>query len=200
MLEWVSVLPIPSLSSAVVRLSWFLSWLLITEAKCAKNSKVKGKLGASAHHIFQSWRHSLRGLSPHHTIWLNFETWAKMFSRSINWNVLFFCLTDAVHCLRLSMLTTQFAFFNVPPRACVCRSMQKLTQLERLDLGSNEFTEVVRISLPVCLQGAFSFSKPYQGDLISLVHIDFFVFLLCNKTSCFFATILTTHSNVFQTA
>ncbi len=26
---------------------------------------------------------------------------------------------------------------------CVCRSMHKLTQLERLDLGSNEFTEVV---------------------------------------------------------
>lgn len=73
--------------------------------------------------------------------------------------------------------------FNAPLRACVRRSMQKLTQLERLDLGSNEFTEVVSISLPVCLQGPGAlfflfFYKPYQSDLIFFVHIDFFRLLI----------------------
>lgn len=46
--------------------------------------------------------------------------------------------------------------------------MQKLTQLERLDLGSNEFTEVVSFSPYACLPlGAQGFFLPYQGDLIS---------------------------------
>lgn len=57
---------------------------------------------------------------------------------------------------------------------CVYRSMQKLTQLERLDLGSNEFTEVVSICRG---PGAL---LPFWGDLVSSL-------LIC---SLFFPVIL----------
>lgn len=45
---------------------------------------------------------------------------------------------------------------------CVCRSMHKLTQLERLDLGSNEFTEVVSRTclFQVLYAVLLSFSEP----------------------------------------
>lgn len=87
---------------------------------------------------------------------------------------MFVCLTDAVCCLRLCAKRA-ICLVNVPPCVCVCRSMQKLTQLERLDLGSNEFTEVVRIRLSA---GAWG---PYQGDLISFVQSHLLVSLFCNN-------------------
>lgn len=153
-----------SLSSAAAGLSWFLSCLLITEAKCAEKSEVKGKLGSSAHHIFQSSKRSFvppGGLIPHQTIWLKPVSLSKkpLLKRRVN----FFCFVCLFDSSAPSATLDSFhsrhrvkraiCLFKAPPRACVCRSMQKLTQLERLDLGSNEFTEVVSISLPACLQG-----------------------------------------------
>lgn len=54
---------------------------------------------------------------------------------------------------------------------CVCRSMQKLTQLERLDLGSNEFTEVVSIFQSVCHCSGLS---PHPSLICSLSYFGFF--------------------------
>lgn len=64
---------------------------------------------------------------------------------------------------------------------CVCRSMQKLTQLERLDLGSNEFTEVVSIFQSVCLCSGLS-PRPYLICSLSYfgflsTYVEIFLFL-----------------------
>lgn len=49
------------------------------------------------------------------------------------------------------------------------RSMQKLTQLERLDLGSNEFTEVVSTSVGMGLKGPWALAS---GELAHLERIS----------------------------
>lgn len=64
----------------------------------------------------------------------------------------------------------------------VYRSMQKLTQLERLDLGSNEFTEVVSIC-----HFDLKLSHLLDGDLISpFLFLPFSFFLYFNMESWFF--------------
>lgn len=64
----------------------------------------------------------------------------------------------------------------------VYRSMQKLTQLERLDLGSNEFTEVVSIC-----HLDLKLSHLLDGDLISpSLFLPFSLFLYFNMEGWFF--------------
>lgn len=65
---------------------------------------------------------------------------------------------------------------------CVCRSMHKLTQLERLDLGSNEFTEVVsstclsfRCRMHYCSLRLPSSSQCSQVSDVPTVNADAFI-------------------------
>lgn len=85
-----------------------------------------------------------------------------------------------------------FVLFFYVSFLCVCRSMQKLTQLERLDLGSNEFTEVVSIFQSVCHCSGLS---PPPSLICSL---SYFCFLSTYVESFLFLTLWTMipHDNV----
>lgn len=133
-----------------------------------------------------------------------------MFSWSLNWDVLFVCLTDAVRYLWLFPLTTLCKTSNLPfltshrvnVFAGACRSWRSWRGWTWGVTSSLKWWGSICPSVFVGL-GLFLFlnlirvtSYPSPISTFSV----FFSFQLCNKSSCFFATILTIHSSVFQTA